>query len=736
MIGRNLSRFAWPVLLGMAALTAFLGYRASMIRTDFTIGRIYGTKSPEHASFEKFREDFGTDDLILYVAFPCEDPFSPETRDLLKTLQDGVAGIDGVQATFSLLDGVALYRGAGKAVASSPLFRGNLFADDGRAACMWILLEKDVVSAERRRQVVGRMRAALDEVPGVELHLSGLPVVENEYVALTERDIRTFVPLATGIFILLLTLYYRNATGTLLPLVSVAIAIVWTLGVMQLLGFSMSILSTLIPELILIIGIADAVHLLTRHQEDLRAVDDRREALARTLAVMVPACFLTSFTTSAGFASLVTTGVETIQEFGLFCAAGIMIAYGVSVTFIPAALDRLPSFRGRVGDARMALLWDRVLGAVARINETKKAWICVVTVLAVALAVLGMTRLRKESSWLHDLRPENRVHRAHMFFNRNLTGVFSLDLRVEGPVKDVEWLGKVAAFQEKIAAWEWEGRRGIRHMLSYVDLVREMSLLRLRPRALPRTQEEYDACLKIYQGLGARRDLGLRLVDPEFESCRLSLRMDRMTSKSVDALEAAIGEMRGDLDVTITGKTWLAKKAMDRVVENMLWSLGVASLVIFGSMSILFRSAAVGLLSMIPNFFPMLFTAGFMGWMGIDLNFSTVTVFSIALGIAVDSTIHYLARLRLEVARDPEPVGAMRRAVRGAGAPIIFTTLLLLLGFGSILTSNFVFTFHFGLLGGFALLTALLGDLFVAPALFLVFRPKVGSWKAYNKEAR
>ena len=180
----------------------------------------------------------------------------------------------------------------------------------------------------------------------------------------------------------------------------------------------------------------------------------------------------------------------------------------------------------------------------------------------------------------------------------------------------------------------------------------------------------------------------------------------------------------------LTGKTWLAKQAMGRVVKNMLLSLGVATIVIFGSMTLLFRSWTIGIVSIAPNVLPIIFTAGFMGWLGIDLNFSTVTIFSIALGIAVDSTIHYLSRLRVELSQDPEPAGAMRRAVKGAGAPMIFTTMMLLVGFGAILTSNFTFTFNFGLLGGFAVLTALLCDLFVAPVLFMLFRP---GRRSYNR---
>lgn len=710
-------RLSWLVLALIAAATVFFAVHAAGVRVDFTLARLYGEESAEYPAYERFRDEFGTDDLLLYVAFPTPDAFGEDARRTLRDLAARVADVPGVRGTYSVLD--ALARMPAERVASSPLFRGTLFGEDGKAACLWILLDGDVLTAERRGGLVEAVRAALPD-DGREYHLSGLAAVENEYVVLTLRDLRTFLPLAGAIFLVLLAVYFRNVAGTLLPIVAVAVAIVWTVGALSLTGFTMSILSSLIPELVLILGIADGVHLLSRHGEDLRAEPDRRKALSRTLSVMVPACFLTSFTTSAGFASLSTTGVGVIREFGLWCAGGILAAFVVAVTFIPAALDRLPPFRGRGGDARFGRFWDRLLEGVARANEHGRPVLWTVTAAAVVVSVFGIQRLRMESSWLHDLRPGNRVHRAHVFFHEHLTGVFALDLRVDGPVGDPGWLRRVAAFQDRVLAWRWEGRPGVRHVTSYVDAVRELD----PGRALPGTEAGAAARLALVRALQERGGLGARVVSRDGKACRISLRMNRMTSKSLDAFGRDVEGLAEGLDVTVTGKTWLAKQAMDRVVRNMVWSLGVASAAIFISMSILFRSARIGLISMVPNIIPMIFTAGFMGWMGIDLNFSTVTVFSIALGIAVDSTIHYIARLRLELAKDPEPRGAMRRAVRGAGAPMIFSTVLLVVGFGSILTSNFVFTFHFGLLGGVALVTALFGDLFVAPSLFMVFVPR------------
>lgn len=723
---RVLLRFSLPILGGVVALTAFLAWRASRLGADFTVARLYGTSGAEPADYERFRREFGSDDTLLYVAFPTADAFAPETLALLGDLGGRIGKLGGVRRTWSLRDALGLYPfpfDARREVEASPLFKGTLFSEDRRSACLWVTLRDEIDTAEERRVAIEGIRAAL---PGPDFHVSGVAVVEHEYAELTKRDLRTFMPIAGGIFLILLAVYFRNLAGPLIPLLTVGIAIAWTLGGMELLGIPMGILSSLVPSLILVLGIADAIHVLAHHREELRACPDAREALARGLRVMLPACFLTSFTTAVGFASLVTTPVGAIREFGLLAAGGILAAYAVTATFLPAALARLPAFRAHPWDFAA----DRLLGAVARVNERRPLLVAAIAALAVGAAGLGIARVRRESSWLHDLRPSHPVRRAHEFFEKNLSGVFSVDVRIDGPLRELEALRKVAALESEIAAWRLSEEIGVRHVVGFPDLVREVRPA--RPRALPATQEEYEAVLRALEARTRGSDAGVRLADPGLGSCRLQVRMRGMTSRGLDALardlERLAVKYRGHgLQVTVTGRTWVAKRAMDRVIASMLSSLGIAALVIFGSMAVLFRSLRVGLLAILPNVLPMVFTAGLMGWAGIDLNFSTVTVFSISLGIAVDTTIHYLSRLRVELARDPDPTVAMHRAVRGAGGPMIISTVLLVLGFGAILTSNFLFTFHFGLLGGFALLSALVCDLFVTPTLFRTLGPR--SWK-------
>jgi len=749
-------------------ITLYLGWRASQIRFDFTIESLFRSGSKERADYDWFQKNFGSDDSVIYIAYKNPDVLSPAMRDYAARLTERLKKVQGVRYVFSVRDAFEFYRAYVKderfiaqEITTNPLFRGNVISADGRTTCLWVVFDHEVESAERRGEVLAGVQAVLLEEQrssGLRFHAAGIPVIENEYVALTKRDTLTFLPLAIAIFFLLLCFYFRNVMGMVLPLATVFMAVLWTVGLMQIFGRSISILSAIIPNLILIVGIADAIHVLSHYREVASHCPEKREAVARTLLTMIPACFLTSFTTAVGFASLATTNVHIVQEFGVITAIGILIAYLISINFLPSALDNLPPLRGgRALDNFSQQFSDRLMDGIARVSEKRRWTVFAVTGAIVLFSVVGMTRIRRESSWLQDLRKDNPVHQAHDFFQDNLTSVITIDLilrtdRPEG-MNDLETLRKVERFQESIQGWKHPTRPDVRvtQVLSYVDLLKEVNrareiraaIDRLDPRALflakdpalrrlPATNAELQECLKLYRGFTKDADLVQRLTDDPFASSRISVRISHLDSKvSEEFMQEVRKEHRpyaADFRLMPTGKSWLAKQAMENVVDNMLSSLGLATAIIFASMAILFRSIKVGALSIIPNILPMVFVAGLMGWIGIPLNFSTITIFSIALGIAVDTTIHYLARLRVEVAADGDHVAAMYRALRGAGRPMIFSTILLVLGFGSILTSSFKFTFYFGVLGGAAILAALLCDLFVTPSLMVAFKPAVGRW--------
>jgi len=772
-------------LVAVAGLTGWLGWRASRIEFDFTLERLFESRDEAMERYTKFKESFGGDDAALFVGYRAPSVLAPETLAEVERIGGRLSKIEHVRAVFGLGDAVAFLKpfripdGALRGeLTSNPLFAGSLVSPDGRTGCLWVLLDAAARQEKARAKVIDAVRAVLEEeerATGLPLHLAGIPAIEREYTRLAVRDLLTFTPISVATFLLLLCLYFRNVLGTVLPLAAVGIAVVWTLGLMELSGRSIGVLTSIVPNLILVIGIADAIHFLSRYQEDLRTGVSKRDALATTTWVMLFACFLTAFTTSIGFASLLTTKVAIVREFGIVCAVGFMIVYVVLVTFLPGVLDRVPPLRGRVLDEFSARFSDRAMERLADFNRRRWPWIWAGWAAVTAVSVVFMLRIERGSSWLQDIRSDNAVHRAHAFLEEHLSPVFTIDLEIDGrapgALRSFETLRAIDAFEGDLRGL------GASQAISFVDLARELHrgrqiMLRAalgepveRPmadpslRALPRTEKELGGALALLRPLERRYDMLSRVVSPDFARTRVSVRVPKLDSKRLERFLGDVerlhrGKYAGSFAMVATGKSVLAKRAVDDIVGNMVSSLWLAGVLIFGCMWALFQSVKVGLLSMIPNFVPMFVTAGVMGAAGMELNFSTATIFSISLGIAVDSTIHYLSRLRVELGQDPpspspdggsperlrgagaDPAGAMRRALVGAGRPMIFGTLLLVLGFASILTSNFRFTFNFGLLGGITMLVALACDLTLTPTLMYVARPRVRRWEKLEAHLR
>jgi len=757
---KALLRFSPLALLAIAGLTAFLGWRAAHVELDFSIERLFESHDAEMDRYVKFKETFGGDDGALFVGYRAPDVLAPATLAEVDRICGRLEKVPHVRAVFGLREAIAFLKpfkipdGALRGeLTTNPLFEGTIVSRDAKTGCFWVLLDAIARRERERAKVIDAIRAILAEeerATGMALHLAGIPAIEREYTRLAVRDLLTFTPISVATFLLLLFFYFRNALGTILPLATVCIAVAWTLGLMQLFGATIGILTTIVPNLILIIGIADCIHVLSRYQEDLRAEPTKRDALAMTLRVMFFACFLTAFTTSIGFIALVTTRIHIVREFGVVCAAGFMVMWVAIIALMPPVLDVVPRMRARALDEFSARWGDRALRGLAEFNRKRWPWIWAFWAVVCVVSVVFMLKIDRGSSWLQDIRAENPVHKAHDFFEEHLSPVFTIDLEIDGgapgAMKDPARLARIDDFQRDLRAW------GASHALSFADLARELhrgraifgraalgvpiERLLADPslRALPRTEKEIEGALAFARPLEQRFDMLGRAASADFSKTRISVRVPRLSSGDlqrflVDVVKIHRDRYAGDFAMVPTGKSVLARRAVEDVVDNMVGSLWLAALLIFACMWALFRSLKVGLLSMIPNFVPMFATAGLMGALGLQLNFSTATIFSISLGIAVDSTIHYLSRLRVELTQDADPAEAMRRAIVGAGRPMIFGTLLLVLGFSSILTSNFRFTFNFGLLGGFTMIVALLCDLTMTPTLMYVARPKVRPWK-------
>lgn len=580
----------------------------------------------------------------------------------------------------------------------------------------------------------------VDEAQSADLalYLGGVPWVSEAYTRVIQHDLVTFLPLTALLVALVLAALFRNVPGVVLPGAVVGLGIVWALGFMMLTGGKLNIITSVMPTLLLVIAVADTVHVVARWMEDAGEFVDRRELARHTMRRMTVACALTSLTSAVGFGTLVSARLPIIRDFGLYSAAGILLAFGVMLLLMPPVLSLLPVPRPREeGDGVIGRAADAFALRCTRLAIERPRTVGVLTLAVFVAASIGVSMVRQNSRMTEELHPSHPVSIANQEIEAHLGGVLSGAIVFEGP-PDAFTDPAVLAFLDEIGTFaeEWRNPRTgdplVGRAVSIAPVIAEAHAdwRGTDEPSIPGTAPGVAALLDQIPV-----DERQRLVSADYSVAHVTFRMYDEGSAAWSALQSEL-HMRLDAGVSrldtplqwrITGSSTLGQNAMSYMVRDLVSSLLLAIIIIVGLMSVLFRSFKVGLISMVPNLLPIFLTLGAVGYFGVELRVSTAVVFSISLGIAVDDTIHVLVRLREELSRGEGTYEeALTRAVRHAGRAVLFTTLLLCTGFAILGMSEFTAVRELAMLGGVTLLSAVFGDLVVLPWVLVRFHPELG----------
>jgi predicted RND superfamily exporter protein len=754
-VARLMDRLARLVLghrlvfvLGTVLFTAGAGVLALRIRVDFTVQELFAEADPEIEYLREFNERFGPDDHLLLVLVEARDVFAPDVLRFVGELTRRAARLAGVRRVESLTtlsdlgnteegaidtrplfgqlppDSGALAALRVRALAS-PLLGGRIVAKDRRLTAVAITLGDDVRRAkelERTVEGVERMVARVRPPAGCATRFSGVPYVRTEAVRLVRNDQLRFLPLGVLVTSLLLVLLYRSLYEVAVPMTAVSLSAGYTVSLMAALDAPIDILSNVLPLLVMVYGVADAVHLLGRIHEQQRRGEAREIAIRTAMRHLGVACLLTSGTTAIGFASLVAGSMTILHRFGLFAAAGVMIAYATTMVVAPLGVSLRRRPPAAVRFAHLAWLDRALVGIAAWVIRRPRGVLAASVALCVAAVGAG-SQVEINNYLLGIYREGHPTQQATRLAEHKLEGVVRLQVSLEGKpgaMKDPA----VLRAMHRLERW-LEGQPGVTSTLSLATFVREMHRVVVGHAGIPGSRRGVAELLLMAEG---EERLG-RLVDyPYATGCvvagmrdvgaRRFLPLAREADRRARALFAPLGVV-----ARATGTSLVAYRGINRLVYDLLRSLSVAFVVIAAVLALVFRSLWVGLLSLLPNIMPLAVGLGFMAVTGVRLEPATVIVFSIALGIAVDDTIHFLARYREELSGGAEPEQAVRTTMGTAGRAMVFTSLVLVTGFSVTLGSNFRGTANFGLVGMVILSTALVTDLLVTPACLLVLRP-------------
>jgi len=772
-------RLFW--LIALLSVTGYMAFRASRVQLSYDFTKTIPTDNPKYQAYQEFRQRFGDDGNVLAIGVQTDKFFQLDVftdyialTERLKKVP-GVDDVLGINSAINLLKDTVTQKpqvvtifpahpttqaqiDSGKAVLLGlPFYRGLLYNDSTGTWLTAVHVNKDVMNSAGRIATVNAISRAVDSFGlrhGFDMHTSGLPLIRTKMATKVSKETTWFLLGSVVILSFILFLFFRSLSTVLLSLAVVIIGVVFSLGTMDLFGYKITLLNALTPTLVVVIGIPNCIYFMNKYHTAFRDTGDKHEALIVMIGRMGVVTLFCNLTAAIGFGVFALTRSAILNEFGVVAGINIMLLFFISFILIPVVLSYLPAPK----EKHMRYLENRWLAVILKKLE---AWtlhhqrpIYAVTAVIVVVAVAGMFRLQSEGFILDDLPQKDPLYMDMKFFEKNFKGVMPLEIVIDTKrkkglranmlktVDSIDQLSKYIASRPDMARplSLVEGLKFIRQ--SYyggdtsnydvpngnTDLVFLSSYLNFSGGGDSTKKAGGDSAKKAGNNSLAR--LLHSFVDSNQQRLRVSINMKDIGSKqlplALNDLQKKTDELfdssKYKVEFTGTSVTYLEGSAF--VIRGLKDSIQWAFLLIAACMLALFRSFRILVCSLVPNVIPLIVTAGIMGWAGVRLKPSTVIVFSIALGIAIDITIRFLVNYKQEKSTDAEQ--SVIGTINKTGISILYTSLVLVAGFVIFCFSDFGGILALGWLTSVTLVIATVTNLVFLPALLVTLTKNRG----------
>lgn len=713
------------------ALTCFFAFHIPELSFHTSVYDLLIEDLPDTAVYENLKAEFGSDEVIRLVV-KTDHIFETAVFRKVANISAKLAGLDGIRRVISLPQIKKAIDPSAKmsltqfetVVAPVELFQRNLISTDRKQTAITLILENDADQESVTSAVDAIINSNADHFV---LYQIGMPLISRALVNYTVHDFQrlpvfTFALIAAALFILL-----RRHSRVLLPLMCVSVVLVWTFGFMGLLQLKLSLLTMIVPVFIIAVGTAYSLHTISEYAVSARGAVSGPDAVAAAYTHTALPCALAVFTTLFGLGALFINRIPAIDEFALFACFGMLSLLCVMLTLLPAVLVLipLPDTSSQKAD-RMAAVLDRFLDLIVRLNlNHRKAALSIIGLTALTAAV-GIFFIRIETNPVEYFRDDAPVSRNFHDIYQSLSGSFPVNVTIKSTETDYfensRHMVELKRLQEFL-----ETLPKVDKTISFADYLMlvnyTLNHYESKYYALPVEDFEIRMAINNYKTiLGA--DLYSRFMTPALNHANI-LMLTHLSSSGefLKTREAILNFARQHfprhLKVEVTGFGMAVSASSQLLTSGQVKSLSISLFLIFGIMLLMFLSAKVGLIAILPNCFPILMNFGIMGWLGIKLSMVTGLIASIAIGLAVDDTIHYLHRYNLEFKKDLDKDRALRDTIKQVGKPIVITSLTISIGFLVLMFSQFKPTAIFGFLMVITMATALIGDLIILPSLML-----------------
>ena len=711
---------------------------------------------PIYVEYQEFLGHFGQEGNVMVVGFQCDSIYQLKKYNAFYDLYGQLKEIEGIEQVVSILQARNMKKNealksfefkpvtsqryetqeevdaVAKELASLPFYRKLFYNDKNKTHLMALTLNKQLLDNESRIDLILSIEDVINpfaEQIGVDIHYSGLPYIRTKSTVKTKAEVEMFIFLAMGVTAFIMLLFFRSFSAMFYSMLVVGIGVVWAIATLVLLGFKITILTALIPPLIIVIGIPNCIFLLNKYHNEFKLHGNKIKAMTRVIQKVGNATFMTNATTAAGFATFVITQTQMLVEFGIVASINILLVFFISLIIIPSIYSFLPTPKER-HLSHLERTWMNKLSAwMEKVVLNHRHIVYFSTVLLLVFAFYGVSKIETTGNIVDDIPKDDPIAIDLDFFERNFAGVMPFEVMVNthknNGVSKSSTLKRIQKLENVLAEYP-----EISSTSSIADLAKfsKQAYYNGNPDyySLPSSQEKNFILKYAKNTLGDSADIFNSFIDSTKSVARISARMKDIGTKQMRALRDSIKPKIDAIfnpekyDVSITGTSVLFLEGTTYLVKNLFSSLLLAISLIAILMAWMFSSSRMVVVSLLPNLIPLVLTGALMGYFNISIKPSTILVFSIAFGISIDDTIHFLAKYRQELKANHWNIRlAVINALKETGVSMFYTSIVLFFGFSIFIASDFGGTVALGLLVSVTLLFAMMANLLLLPSLLL-----------------
>ena len=764
-------RNRYLVLIGIAIVTALLASQMKYMKFSYTEANLLPENHEANLEYNAFLDVFGEEGNLIILGIKDSTIFTPKKFNAWNSLVDQFDDLEEIDFSLSIADVQKLKADRKKRkFILEPLYEKNpstseevlqikkqlfeklpfydnlLFNKETGTLQTVIYVKKEIINTPKRKEFIFDTLIPIVEKfendYNVDIRISGMPYIRTLNAQNIQDEIMLFVLGALLITALIFFFFFRSYRATFITLLVVMIGVTWAFGFIGLFRFEITVLSALIPPLIIVIGVPNAVFLINKYQQEIKKHGQQAKALQRVISKIGNATLMTNITTASGFATFVFVKSSLLREFGILASVNIVSIFILALLIIPIIYSFMsPPKKKHLSHLERKWI-ENVVNWMEKTVRNNRISIYFATVLIIVLGIIGVYKIKVSGSLIEDMPKSMGFYKDIKFFEQEFGGIMPLeifiDTKKEKGVMKLSTLKKMDKLNETITSFP-----ELSKPISLVNLVKysKQAYYKGNPKyyQLPTSQEQ-NYIFSYTKNSNSDAGMLNTFVDTTGRYARITTFMKDIGTEKMNVIQKrlqAVIEKEFPLEkfeVSITGKALVFIKGTNYLITNLVFSLSLAILLIALFMAWMFRSPQMILISLLPNILPLLNTAGLMGFLGIPIKPSTILVFSIAFGISVDDTIHFLAKYRQELIANKWKIKpSVYAALRETGVSMFYTSIVLFFGFLVFTLSSFGGTIALGGLVSVTLLLAMVSNLLLLPSLLLTFEKRIANQKVFKE---